>query len=543
MTRSISFPPSSDSASANEQLIEFQNKLVLIGANGSGKSRLGAWLERKLGEGAVRITAQKSLEIPDSFTFSSSDAAFSKLMFGHEGYTYHHRENGKYGDKPTGKTVNDFEGLLQLLFARDSEAAKKVRKAVDANNYDSSKPIISELQKIKSIWEKVLPHRVLNIELEGQLKAAKKLEIDGSGVEYLAGQMSDGERVIFYSLGKCLVAPENAVLIIDEPELHLHPTIRDSLWSALETERSDCTFIYITHDIDFALNRMEEQAIWLKSFDDTNWDWQYVTKSDDFPEALQLELLGSRRNILFVESIKGKLDERLYSVLYPEFLIVPCGSCDQVIRYVNAANQLQQFHHISPLGIVDADNRSPDEIDKLMSKKIFTLKAAEIENLFWSPDVLLLMEEFEECENAANVAQTALQKNITSYLDSEIVPAIIKKQIQRKFGLPKAKNIDEIQQALIDMASWDVKADAQTLKFAIQNAINNNDWEYLILTVEKKSLVRDISTYFRFSGEGYAEKVLTYLNSKDKDKQNRMRQAFSKYIPSLTGLRTNEGTP
>ena len=47
--------------------IEVTQRLVLIGANGSGKSRMGAWLENKYTDKGWRITAQKSLEIPDSF--------------------------------------------------------------------------------------------------------------------------------------------------------------------------------------------------------------------------------------------------------------------------------------------------------------------------------------------------------------------------------------------------------------------------------------------------------------------------------------------
>src|SRR5438046_1572895 len=38
--------------------------LVIIGANGSGKTRLGVWLETSLGENAHRVAAQKSLEFP-----------------------------------------------------------------------------------------------------------------------------------------------------------------------------------------------------------------------------------------------------------------------------------------------------------------------------------------------------------------------------------------------------------------------------------------------------------------------------------------------
>jgi predicted ATP-dependent endonuclease of OLD family len=180
------------------------------------------------------------------------------------------RSPHKYASNPTGKNVTDFEGLLKLLYAKDAVHAKMVRTAAESNQYSKEHFEPSQLQRLKSIWENILPHRQLDIELTGELKA-KQTTITGEIFSYMSSGMSDGERVMFYLLGKCLVAPENAILIIDEPEIHLHPTVRDALWSSIETERSDCKFIYITHDIAFACGRMEELAVWLKSFDGTNW--------------------------------------------------------------------------------------------------------------------------------------------------------------------------------------------------------------------------------------------------------------------------------
>ena len=72
---------------------------------------------------------------------------------------------------------------------------------------------------------------------------------------YNAAEMSDGERVIFYLIGECLAAPDDAVIVIDEPEMHLHKSIQSDLWDAIEAERPDCLFVYLTHDVDFAASR------------------------------------------------------------------------------------------------------------------------------------------------------------------------------------------------------------------------------------------------------------------------------------------------
>lgn len=43
---------------------------------------------------------------------------------------------------------------------------------------------------------------------------------------YNSSEMSDGERVIFYLIGQCLAVPENGIIVIDEPELHLHKSVQ-----------------------------------------------------------------------------------------------------------------------------------------------------------------------------------------------------------------------------------------------------------------------------------------------------------------------------
>ena len=73
--------------------------------------------------------------------------------------------------------------------------------------------------------------------------------------------MSDGERVIFYLIGQCLAASQQGIIVIDEPELHLHKSIQAPLWSAIERLRPDCLFVYFTHDVDFAVAQESSKRI------------------------------------------------------------------------------------------------------------------------------------------------------------------------------------------------------------------------------------------------------------------------------------------
>ena len=68
-----------------------------------------------------------------------------------------------------------------------------------------------------------------------------------------------------YLMSQALSRPKGKTIIIDEPEIHLHPSIMNRLWTAIENEREDCLFIYITHDTQFAASHTPAKKIWLKN--------------------------------------------------------------------------------------------------------------------------------------------------------------------------------------------------------------------------------------------------------------------------------------
>ena len=62
-------------------------------------------------------------------------------------------------------------------------------------------------------------------------------------------KLSDGERNTILLSASIVDAPPASVIIIDEPERHLHHALTGPLLTALFAERSDCSFIISTHDV------------------------------------------------------------------------------------------------------------------------------------------------------------------------------------------------------------------------------------------------------------------------------------------------------
>jgi ABC-type dipeptide/oligopeptide/nickel transport system ATPase component len=405
--REITLPPN--------QKVEIEQGLVIVGANGTGKTRLGAWIDNNSPEKnlVLRISAQKILSIPDDIRPMDLDKSLSDLLCGHQNATSEqfgdYKMGHKWGNKPAITLQNDYTKLLTYLFSEENEVSRKYRE--DSSKSESKIPITeTKLDKVKKIWEEILPHRKLIF--EGGTIKTRTDNMDAQS--YHASEMSDGERVIFYLIGQCLSASTSGIVIVDEPELHLHKSIQYTLWNKIEKERRDCIFIYLTHDIEFAVSRNGFEKIWLKNFDGTNWDWSKLEEVADIPEELSIEVYGSRRKILLVEGENGKEDVQFYQNIFEDFLVKPCGSCKNVIEYTKSFRKNKDFHSLEVYGLIDRDRRTAEEIAALEASGIYTLKVAEVEHIFATPEILVIVSEQLVKDSSEQ------QKNIENYVFTEL---------------------------------------------------------------------------------------------------------------------------
>ena len=151
----------------------------------------------------------------------------------------------------------------------------------------------------------------------------------------------------------------------------------------METERQDCKFIYLTHNIDFAISRSDSTLIWNQEFiPPSNWKFEIIENNFNLPDKLLMELLGSRNNIIFCEGDdKTSYDFKLYTILFPEYTVIPVGGHLNVINYCKAYNSKNQILKNKAIGIIDGDCHEEVQINKWKKDGIYTLKINEIENL------------------------------------------------------------------------------------------------------------------------------------------------------------------
>lgn len=461
----------------------FSNSIVAIGANGSGKTSLSNMFKTYLQNNGLVISAQRILLVPDFNAISNPSITANEL------------KQSQQRDK-TNKNANEFAHLqqefslvLKNLLAENISAGNEYRKKsleLYAQGKPYEIPIQTKLDKTLSIWNSLIEHRTISCE-DGMNITSKS----DTGESYSAIQMSDGEKVMLYLIGQVLQAPINGFIVIDEPEMYLHKTILKKLWDILERERQDCLFIYLTHDLDFATSRIASKKIWIKSFIYPNqWEIEDIPEND-IPEALLFELLGSRKNILFCEGEKGKIDERIYSIIFPSFTVIPVGGCFDVINYTKSFNCIPNIT-TTAYGIIDSDYHGADRLISLKEKNIYSFSVSEPENLFLNEDFLsYLTRQFMKDisliqdikRDVINELDKLKETQCSNYVSAKINHYFKDSHVAKANVLANVKSNYELFTSEIKIDIWH-----EERMNLIQELISQNDYNRIISIFNNKGL-------------------------------------------------------
>lgn len=344
--------------------------LVIIGANGAGKSRFADRLATDLGDSALRLSALKAL-----YGNEPADTSGNSITA-----RYHRAVDGASLLRPD--LEGEFEQLVALLV--NEEMLNLIESKFSGTG---GRPGHTRLDYVIEQWEKVFPGNKVLVE-SGRMLFSQSSDTGGS---YSPSLLSDGEKTVLYYLAAVTYAPKSAVIIVDSPEMFLHPSSIASLWNSIENSRPDCTFIYVTHDLQFASTRNEGSTIWIKSWDPQQqlWDYDFLTSVEGVSDEMYLAIIGARKPVLFIEGDGvHSIDSKLYPLIFNDHTVKPLGGCDRVIEATRTFNSLRSFHNLNAFGIVDRDRRDEGEVSYLRKKQVYVPDVAEIENIFMLEPVI-----------------------------------------------------------------------------------------------------------------------------------------------------------
>jgi hypothetical protein len=250
----------------------------------------------------------------------------------------------------------------------------------------------------------------------------------------------------------------------------------------------------------------------LKSFDGASWDWEQLLPSADLPDELVFEILGSRKPVVFVEGVSGSFDSSLYASILSNYLVIPRGSCSQVIQSVKALKANPQIHHLEVYGIIDRDRRVPAEIAKLEQDSIYVLNVAEVENLFCTKEVLeivsnrLARDPVADFQAVSNTVFTRLQGELDTQVSLRVSSEIKFQLNMYNDGQKGVQAIDAALQTLV--ASIDVNQIYSDTNALYVNVLETKNYDELLALFNRKSLSSQVSNALGLANGSLPETVV-----------------------------------
>ncbi|MEL6660944.1 MAG: hypothetical protein AAFR36_31115, partial [Bacteroidota bacterium] len=197
---------------------------------------------------------------------------------------------------------------------------------------------------------------------------------------------------------------------------------------------------------------------------------------------LKRDILGSRRKMIFVEGTAQSLDVPLYSLLFPGVSVTPKQGCRDVEQAVRGLRAVADAHWVAAWGIIDNDQRPPEEVQRLKDAGVWALTHYSVEALYYHPLIIsriaalqaaLTGHNADELTKAATGDAVAAAKAQREHLVTSTVLRTVRKRIMAALpnraavegGVPSVKlevDIAAIRAAeearfdqLIDSVDWD----------------------------------------------------------------------------------------
>lgn len=387
--------------------------LVILGANGSGKTRFGLQLSNW--NNAENIAALRNIALQENIPMQSLSQANQELV--------NHRRNRTRHPWNISSEINH---LFAKLMAEDSASAIAFRDAHEAG----AEPEVTKLMRLQKSWHTLFPGR--KITFAGYTPRVESELVEGQAAPYAAQAMSDGERVALYLAGKVLDA-EPGVIIIDEPEVHFHARLAVQFWDELERLRTDCRFVYITHDLTFGRSRNTHDFLVIRPSQEP----ELINVDDGIPSDIAEDILSAAsfsvyaNRIIFCEGTESSYDQRLYRAFYNGrgHAVVPVGSCKDVIRCATTFGEAEIMAGVSAIGVIDSDYW-PDIFINALPDNIYPIQAHEIESLLCHRDIFLSVASHLGREAGASAA---LYEDFLAESARLFVGGLYLKQISERF--------------------------------------------------------------------------------------------------------------
>ena len=337
------------------------------------------------------------------------------------------------------------------LIDADTMQERKIAGLVRAGNIEAAQKEAQNPSPIQVINELM---RLSNLPIEISVEEGQKIVARKNGGNgYSVAELSDGERNAFLIAADVLTTKPGTLILIDEPERHLHRSIISPLLKLLFDRRNDCAFIVSTHELMLPLDTPKASTLLVRSceYQDQNvraWTADLLAPGAAIDDDLKGDILGSRRKMIFVEGTAQSLDAPLYSLLFPQVSVVPKEGCRDVEHAVRGLRGAGDVHWVSAWGIVDNDQRSAEDVARLKDAGVWALSHYSVESLYYHPKIIARVAERQAGVtggDARTLTETAITNAIAAakaQRDHLVASAVVRSARNKVLeGLPNRKDI------------------------------------------------------------------------------------------------------
>jgi energy-coupling factor transporter ATP-binding protein EcfA2 len=217
--------------------------------------------------------------------------------------------------------------------------------------------------------------------------------------------MSSGEKEVFFILAFFIRNNvSRSPLVIDEPELHLHPELARKLIRHMRTIRPQNQIWIATHSADLIDEAGRERVVYVRRQLDNPSVGECVAADSDEAELQILRdlfgysgFVGISQKVVFSEGTEASADRKMFTSLFPtlaeEIKIIPAGTVTNLARINRAVLSLLEsdFARCEFYLIRDRDYLSDEHVARYEAQvqdRLFVLRRHHIENYLLDENVI-----------------------------------------------------------------------------------------------------------------------------------------------------------
>ena len=294
--------------------------------------------------------------------------------------------------------------IHQKSAARDKKLAEVIKQSPELRGSQILEKYPDPLEKYQKIFESILPGKNLLPIDPASPREFHFSDEDGQPLPFGALSSGDQEviKVLFDVARKDI---RHSVIIVDEPELHLHPTLAFKLIETLKNIGDHTNqFLFLTHSPDLISTYYSTGDVYFidQSSGVHNQAHRLSDINDEHHEVASLigqnlGLFAVGKKIVFVEGKESSIDRLTYQkiaqTVSADIRVIPAGSVLNILGLSSIEAQIRKAIFGVDLYMVrDRDGLNDQQVEQLEENgRIRCLRRRHIENYFLEADLLFFV--------------------------------------------------------------------------------------------------------------------------------------------------------